>query len=317
MAKQQNFLAFLILISTILIAINASALPSVSIQPADGKDVIDIFPFEQATYELGILNNEDKEYKNFNVELSVEQGIVVLTEKGEERTAKFNFDSIQAKQSLRQEFTIKPVDASPKNYSITATYGLDKFTHSVSTFVNVKQNPIELKARVSKNSFNPNEEGTIFVDFSNATSNYLKDISVELSLPEDFEQLSEKFELAELNPKQATLNKEFKFSVPKKEGKYDVVLRLVYSDENAFHQMEKTIPVEVRDTGKLLTMAIGTVILIVIAYLILTRLKPKEENEPFMPKKESMFHAEENVMKPGKGNGHGEEGHEEHGEGNH
>lgn len=256
----------------------ALAFPAVVIQPKDVQQqgLVEIYPFEKAAYEVIVTNPDAQPYQKLAAVVEVESGLAIVEQATETNSKSFSVDSLAPGQTVKHEVVVKATSPNEKNYTITANYGIERYTNSATTVLVVKKNPLSIETKLKKSDLQPGDEGTIELNFKNTGKDTVKDIVAELILPPDFENKSDRFVLLEVEPQLGFQNKTFKFVVPRNvSGKFDVKLRMSYTDEAKPHELEKTFSVDVQERSKFFALAVVAILIIAAAAYFFTR--PKKE----------------------------------------
>jgi len=257
-----------------------SAQTFVSIAPKGQADV-ELYPYEVAVFEIRMINSSEQPINNFYLHVYVDDELAIVEKAGEvkEKTIVVS-ELIPGREEIR-EVAIKALQYGPNQLKISLDYGVEKYTHSISTFLSVKKNPVEINARPDKTAISPGEGGAIIFDITNTSANALENVEARLVVPEGIESLTDTFVIRSIEPRQSFLNKEFGFVAESTTtGRKTLVLEVNYDDKKGRHTISREFSIDVQNRAQyLLILVFAIIVLASVSYLLRQRQKPELQTE--------------------------------------
>ncbi len=259
---------------------SVSAQAFVSIAPKGQADV-ELYPYEVAAFEIRVINNSEQPINNFYLHVYVDSELAIVEKEGEvtEKTMVVS-ELVPGREEVR-EVTIKALQYGPEQLKISLDYGVEKYTHAISTFLSVKKNPVGINARPNKTAISPGEDGAIILDITNTSTTALENVEARLMVPEGMESLTDKFSIPSLEPRQSFMNKEFGFIAESTTtGKKTLVLEVKYTDKKGRHTISREFSIDVQNRAQyLLILVFAIIVLASVSYLLRQRQKPALQTE--------------------------------------
>ena len=178
-------LGLLALLALLVAAVGpaVAAVPAVVIEPKSGADFVTLYPLEVSDFVVNVENNEQRPVEGLSFMVSTGPELV-LTLDGKELRDK-NFFVPRLESGERKSFEVRVKAVSPADKALLrVNYGVERYTHSVSTFVEVQPNPLMVNARLGKSVVGPGEETSVFLDLVNNGKQVLSGVQAELGLPD-------------------------------------------------------------------------------------------------------------------------------------
>ncbi|MFH1239594.1 MAG: hypothetical protein V1672_00045 [Candidatus Diapherotrites archaeon] len=257
-----NLAVFLILISLISSA-NAQLL--VDLAPISAEEVISLYPEEIAHYKITIFNSSASDYEELKLKVMPQDGIVLIFDFEEEKEKYFLID-LKAGEQKVLEFTLKPNgNALPQNYNISVYYGLEEYSKSSTTYLNVIENPIDVMAQLETPQTDPGSYNKLIFSIKNTSEKNIDNFSANLKLQTGLSQRSDNFSVAQITPEDKQIDAFLEFSVePKTQRDNSVMLEFSYDLEGKKHRFQKNFNLIVEDRSFVLYIAGGLLALLAI-----------------------------------------------------
>ena len=268
-----------VLFAVLMFAATAGAQVYVNISPMDAEGVLELYPNEVATYEIVVFNSTPETIENFNIRVSVDEGLAIV-DGLEERTMKsFKVGSLDTGRSETLRVKVKVLQSRTEQYYISANSGFEKYTNVEATYLTVRENDVQVNTRISKSALNIGEENSVFLDIKNNSEGEVHDIVALLLVPRGIKNISDKLELSALAAGEGFTDKEFKFlPEPGTVGEKTLVLRVSYVLDDKTHLIEKTFDLEIQNRDIILYIII-ILILVLVVMSLMTRKKSKRKKE--------------------------------------
>lgn len=270
--------SIVLLIAVIFSCYASASLVSVVIQPEGRQELVTLYPYEVASYDIYIINNGSDSVENLTLVVSTDNELAIVIDGSEARERRFFIEELMPNEQKIESIEVKALQAGEKDFKIYVDYGFEELSYSVSTKVKIVGNPILINARLSRTAINPEDEASVVLDITNTSTYVLNNIVADLIVSTGLSSDAEQYRLESLDPNQSLTNKEFKFFAdPVTIGKREVILRIRYSDNEGEHLIEKNFTVDVQNrTSYLFIIIIGIVVLVIISYMLRQKKeKPK------------------------------------------
>lgn len=274
-----------IILSLILFCLisSASAQLLVDVAPIYDKDVISLYPEEIANYKVTVFNSSAFDYEDLKFKVVPQIGISVISDFEEEKEKYFLID-LKAGEQKVLEFTLKPAENTiTGNYNISVYYGLEEYSKSSTTYLNVIENTIEVNAQLENTQMSPGNYNKLIFSIKNTSEKNIDNFSANLKLQERTSQISEDFFAELIKPEEELTENFIEFSVePNVKINKTVILEFSYDYEGKKHSFQKNFTLIVEDRSFALYFAGG--LLALLAVFVFLRFFNKKSDSSKMKK---------------------------------
>ncbi|MDO8627784.1 MAG: hypothetical protein Q7K42_04925 [Candidatus Diapherotrites archaeon] len=262
--KKFGFLFFVFLV---LFANFASA--EVFVTLSKSSEDLTLYPLESTVLELSVLNSGSVDVQGLNFNVLGSNGDLVFLEGGEQlKSLNFDINKISFGETFSREIVVKPLRVSSKKIMVTVEYGQKVFSNSTSIVLNVVENPLKLKSKISSNGVNLGEEFSISVDFENSGTDRITNLKAFLDFPDGFEVVSSPSIPESLDAGQSIKNVKFVLNPKEKfDGKKTIKLISSYVQGNGAHKLEENFELQMENKGFIFQLIAGIIVgLIVLSF---------------------------------------------------
>jgi len=258
-----KFITLALILFCLISSANAQFL--VDLAPISAEEVISLYPEEIANYKITIMNSSASDYEELKLKVMPQDGIVIISDFDEEKEKYFLVD-LKAGEQKHLEFTLKPTEnAFPQNYNISVYYGLEEYSKSSTTYLNVIENPINVTAQLETPQTDPGSYNKLLFSIKNTSEKNIENFSANLKLQTGLSQRSDNFSVAQITPEDEQIDAFLEFSVePKTQRDNSVMLEFSYDLEGKKHRFQKNFNLIVEDRSFALYIAGGLLALLAI-----------------------------------------------------
>lgn len=278
--KSFSTLAFALL----LVMACAAAQPAVTIAPKNAANQTgELYLGEAVPYTVTVFNLGATALESLKLKLDVSEGLYLSENEAQMQSIVREVDELQPGSLKEFEVTVGNSRLAEQAL-LSVSYGIEKYTHSVTTFASVVERPLQIDALLSE-SIPAAKQSSLFFDLKNVGTEDIRMIRAELRLPSDIEAASEPVTLAKLAPGESLLNKELKFfPAAGAKGKKKIELAVSFEDSRGEHELLEAFTVDINQVdliSMLLFSALAAVLLYFIYAVFFKNMgKKKEENLP-------------------------------------
>ena len=258
-----KFTILSLILFCLISSVNAQFL--VDLAPISADDVISIFPEELADYKITVFNSSASDYEDLKFKILPQEGLLIISDFEEENEKYFLIDLKAGEQKIL-EFTLRPNEnAIPQKYNLSVYYGLQEYSKSSTTYLNVIETPLEVIAYLENQQIEPGSYNKIIFLINNTSEKTIENFSANLKLPTGISQSSDNFFTELIQPEEELTETFLELSVePKMTRNNNVIFEFSYDLDGKNHKFQKNFNLIVEDRSFVLYIAGGLLALLAV-----------------------------------------------------
>lgn len=273
----KNFRIFAALLLLLFLLSPANAQLMVDLSPAGAEEGIpSVYPEETIGYTLTLFNASAASLENLRFKILPDEGLLVLDWWAEEKEKFLTIEELKAGETKKINFLFKPAAKTDGQYNISAYYGKEEFTKVSSTFLRVLPNPVEITAKLEKESTEAGQENRIVLSLKNNSTSDIKNISAELLLPENVHPISDKIFIESLPAGKESNDNALEFKIePQVDFDKIIMLKISYAEGAKTLNFQKNFTVKIENRSFALYIIVAIAAIIVLFFAARKFLGPK------------------------------------------
>lgn len=267
-----------VIVLTFFLLSNAFAQLNIEITTARGAEIALLYPDEVQLYLINVFNASDTIEKNIQLLVRVDETLSIIDGITETKEKGFEIKEMKPKEKKVIELKIKVLESAlekEKNF-IEISYGINSTTNFTGTHIKAVPLPISVSFTAEKSSMTRKEENTLIVSIENKSNTMISNIKALILADEMFYLKEKQLFFPDLMQEEKTETK-ISFEVFEATGEREILLALVFNDENGTHEIQKKVKIKIEDKKTILYILITIIVVLIIIVLYLRLFKKKEQ----------------------------------------